>query len=232
MCKTIENIASTSGSSPTLQKLLGNQAEVVSALWTCYTFSTNTDQLRIAAIGALNMLAAHSAPIAATLVDKVGIDTLLDCMMHTNSEIQQGALTLLAIYANEPAVYNKSLNDRRPLLAKLVPVYESTNVACRAKAYLLTYILIRQQEDTLLQLIQSKYRQKKFGDFSCFGVYICPFFRLVNSMERDNRKVFQSKEEDEYIHKILGKLIDLIFAFASSLLGKRSETGIHLPVFV
>jgi hypothetical protein len=157
VCKTIENIASTS--SPTTQKLLANQAEVVSALWTCYTFSTNTDQLRIAAINALNMLAAHAVSVTTTLLDKVGADTLLDCMQHNNSVIQQGVFTLLAMYVNEPANSNKSLvaDKKQHLLTRLVPVYESTTVACRAKAYLLTYILVKQQDEILLQLIQSKY---------------------------------------------------------------------------
>jgi hypothetical protein len=39
-------------------------------------------------------------------------------------------------------------------------------------------------------------------------------------MERDNRKTFPSKEEDNYIHKILIMLIEQILTFASTLLGK------------
>jgi hypothetical protein len=151
VCKTIENLASTN--SQNVQKFLNNQAEVVNALWTCYTFSTNTDQLRIAALHALNMLTSHSVSISSTLVDKIGPDALLECMIHNNSIIQQGVLTLLAMYVNESA--NKSLPDKK-LLPKLAPIYESTNVPCRAKAYLLTYILIKQQDELLLQLIQSK----------------------------------------------------------------------------
>ncbi len=73
--------------------------------------------------------------------------------MHNNGVIQQGVLTLVAMYMNESM--NKSLPEKK-LLPKLVSIYDSTNVPCRAKAYLLTYILIKQQDELLLQLIQSK----------------------------------------------------------------------------
>ena len=46
---------------------------------------------------------------------------------------------------------------KKKLISKLIPIYESTNVVCRAKSYLLTYVILKQQHDLLLVFTQSKY---------------------------------------------------------------------------
>ena len=81
-----------------------------------------------------------------------------------------------------------------------MPIYESTNVICRAKAYLLTYVLLKQQNDFLLTFTESK---------------------LVNSIERDNRKNLPSKEENDYMHSTIDMLVDTILAIASTILDEN-----------
>jgi hypothetical protein len=49
-------------------------------------------------------------------------------------------------------------------------------------------------------------------------------------MERDNRKTFPNKEEDEYIHNIINMLIDQIFLFASNLLGKQANKYLFFQI--
>ena len=108
VCKIIENIASTN--SQNVQKFLNNQAEVVNALWTCYTTSSNSDNLRISSLEALSKLISHSTSIFTTLVDKIGPDTVLDCLSHNNSSIQQSILTMISMHMNE--MNNKTLPEK------------------------------------------------------------------------------------------------------------------------
>ncbi len=85
-------------------------------------------------------------------------------------------------------------------MPKLLPIYESTNVTCRAKAYMLTCILLKQQNDLLLTFSESK---------------------LVNSIERDNRKNFPSKEENDYMHNTINSLVETILAIAFSIVDEN-----------
>ena len=99
ICKIVENIACTS--SQNVQKFLANQSEIVNALWSCFTHSGNNEQLRIDALNALCMLSYHSINIFITLIDKVGVDSVLDCLSHNNTHIQQIMLTMISILVNE-----------------------------------------------------------------------------------------------------------------------------------
>lgn len=106
VCKIIENIAATNSNS--VQKFVGNQVEVVNALWTC--FSLKNENLRVGALKALCMLSVHSASIGLTILDKVGADQILECLSSNNSQIQQVMLTLLAMIAHEENL--KSLPEK------------------------------------------------------------------------------------------------------------------------
>ncbi len=139
VCKIIENLALITSISA-VQKFLNNQAEWVNALWSCFSHSANNEQLRVAALRALCMLASHSASIGLSLVDKVGVEAILECLSSNNSQIQQVMLTLVTIPVNEGHL--KSFPEKK-LIGQLVNVYENANVACRAKAYLLTYVLLK-----------------------------------------------------------------------------------------
>jgi hypothetical protein len=50
---------------------------------------------------------------------------------------------------------------------------------------------------------------------------LIPLFRLINSLERDSRKNFVSKEENDYIHKTIENLTNLILNQSSTILGEQ-----------
>ena len=108
VCKIIENIASTN--SPSVQKFLSNQSEVVNALWSCYTHSANNEQLRVAALNAICMLSSHSISVFVSLIDKNGIDSILECLTNANNQIQHVTLTMISMLTNEQNT--KSLPER------------------------------------------------------------------------------------------------------------------------
>lgn len=104
ICKIIENIASTN--SYGIQKFLSNQSEVVNSIWSCYSHSANNEQLRIVSLKAICMLASHSINIFLTLIEKVGVEPILECLSTNNSQIQQSMLTMLAMLSNESSLKN------------------------------------------------------------------------------------------------------------------------------
>ena len=67
----------------------------------------------------------------------------------------------------------------------------------RAKAYLLTHGILSQQSELLPLFTQS---------------------RLTNSLERDNRKTQINQEEDDFMHKMIDMLVELMCTITSSLL--------------
>jgi len=52
------------------------------------------------------MLSSHSINVFLTLIEKVGIDTLLDCLTTNNSQVQQSMLTMIAMLINESNLKN------------------------------------------------------------------------------------------------------------------------------
>ena len=65
---------------------------------------------------------------------------------------------------------------------------------------MLTYILLKQQNDLLLTFSESK---------------------LVNSIERDNRKNFPIKEENDYMHNTINTLVETILAISFAILDEN-----------
>jgi hypothetical protein len=47
------------------------------------------------------MLSSHSINVFTSLIDKVGIDPILDCLSSGNSHVQQPVLTMLTMLLNE-----------------------------------------------------------------------------------------------------------------------------------
>lgn len=47
------------------------------------------------------MLTSHSTHIFSTLIDKVSIDPILDCLSHTNSHIQHVMITMISMLVND-----------------------------------------------------------------------------------------------------------------------------------
>ena len=79
----------------------------------------------------------------------------------------------------------------------MVNIYESANVSSRAKAYLLTYVMLKNQSDLVNLFTQSK---------------------LINSLERDHRKSFPNREENDYMHRTIELLLDLLATIATKIL--------------
>lgn len=52
------------------------------------------------------MLSSHSVNIFLTLLEKVGVDPILDCLSISNSHIQQSMLTMVAMFINESSLKN------------------------------------------------------------------------------------------------------------------------------
>ena len=52
------------------------------------------------------MLSSHSINVFLTLIEKVGIDTLLDCLTTNNSQVQQSMLTMISMLINESNMKN------------------------------------------------------------------------------------------------------------------------------
>lgn len=93
-----------------MQKLLLNQSEVINGLWFCFTHSANNEQLRVSALNALCMLSSHSINVFSSLIEKTGVDAILECLSSGNSQIQHVALTMICMLSNEQS--SKSLPEK------------------------------------------------------------------------------------------------------------------------
>jgi hypothetical protein len=90
---------------------------------------------------------------------------------------------------------------------------------CRAKAYLVTHEMLKHQNDLLLSFTHSKF----FLNFYILEIIniqqLYLINRLINSLERDNRKNFPIKEENDFIQKIIDQLLLLLTNIAVNVLG-------------
>jgi hypothetical protein len=101
-----------------VQKFIALQSDLVNSIWSCYVHSANNEQLRVTVLNvckniikfykchllitkALCQLTSHSVTIFQSLIDKVGVDPILDILSLTNTRIQQAMLTMLSMYINE-----------------------------------------------------------------------------------------------------------------------------------
>ncbi len=99
-------------------------------------------------------------------------------------------------------------------------------MTCRAKAYLLSFIILKQQNDLLVsftnsKLVQNQFNLAKFAFCFIYLFLISIKIRLINSLERDQRKSFPIKEENDFIQKTIEMLLDLLTTIADSVLGKK-----------
>ncbi len=56
------------------------------------------------------MLSSHSINIFLVLIEKLGVEPILDCLSSNKSQVQQYMLTMIAMLANEATL--KSLPDK------------------------------------------------------------------------------------------------------------------------
>ena len=48
------------------------------------------------------MLSSHSISVFVSLIDKTGVETILECLSNSNSQIQHVTLTMISMLSSEP----------------------------------------------------------------------------------------------------------------------------------
>ncbi|MFT7816111.1 serine/threonine-protein kinase ULK4 isoform X3 [Arapaima gigas] len=181
--KTVENICTT----------LSHHAkafvtgEIGPLLWYLFTHST-VDALRVTAISALCRVTRHSTAAFQSVIDKVGLPGILDCLVSGVSRVQQCLLTMFAGILSHGANVQRLIQDR-DFTAKVMRALESPFLMTRAKAFLVLLQVLSSSREVLL---------------------LCCNSRLVMYIERDIRKAAPGREEqssNEYLSKCLDLLI-------------------------
>ncbi|KAL7887372.1 hypothetical protein AOLI_G00050930 [Acnodon oligacanthus] len=162
-------------------------AEVGPALWYLFTHST-VDALRVSAMSALCRITRHSAGAFQSVIDKVGLPSILNCLVSGISRVQQHMLTMFAAMLASGAHLNRLVQDK-DFVVKIIRSLESPSSVIRAKAFLVLLQVLMNNREMLL---------------------LCCSSRLVMYIERDIRKATPGKEQqsgNEYLSKCLALFI-------------------------
>ncbi|RXN05978.1 serine threonine- kinase ULK4 [Labeo rohita] len=192
--KTIENVCSRE--SQYAQGFI--TAEVGPALWYLFTHST-VDALRVSAIS--------------SVIDKVGLPSILSCLVSGISRVQQHMLTMFAAMLASGAHSHRLVQDR-DFVMKIIRSLESPSSVIRAKAFLVLLQVLMNNREMLL---------------------LCCNSRLVMYIERDVRKATPGKEQqsgNEYLSKCLTlfirhtvhelpAILDDILSVLGSIVGRK-----------
>ncbi|KAJ8415718.1 hypothetical protein AAFF_G00402750 [Aldrovandia affinis] len=174
-------------------------AEIGPMLWYLYTHST-VDSLRVTAISALCRITRHSASAFQSVIDQVGLPTILTIMASGIGRVQQHMLTMFAAMLSSGAHLQRLVQEKE-FVTKMIRSLESPSSVIRAKAFLvLVQVLINNREMLLL----------------------CCNSRLVMYIERDVRKATPGREQqssNEYLSKCLDVLIRHIVQELPGILG-------------
>ncbi|XP_056619060.1 serine/threonine-protein kinase ULK4 isoform X2 [Triplophysa dalaica] len=177
--KTIENVCSRE--SQCGQGFI--TAEVGPALYYLFTHST-VDALRVSAISALCKITRHFAGAFQSVIDQVGLPSILSCLVSGISRVQQHMLTMFAAMLASGAHSHRLVQDR-DFVMKIIRSLESPSSVIRAKAFLVLLQVLMNNREMLL---------------------LCCNSRLVMYIERDVRKATPGKEQqtgNEYLSKCL-----------------------------
>ncbi|XP_049718156.1 serine/threonine-protein kinase ULK4 isoform X2 [Elephas maximus indicus] len=193
--KIIENVCSTF--SAQAQGFI--TGEVGPVLWYLFKHST-VDSLRITAISALCRITRHSPTAFQNVIEKVGLNIVLNSLASAICKVQQYMLTLFTAMLS-CGIHLQRLIQEKDFVSTIIRLFDSPSTSIRAKAFLvLLYILIHNREMLLL---------------SCQA-------RLVMYIERDSRKTTPGKERqsgNEYLSKCLDLLIRHIVQELPRILG-------------
>ncbi|KAB5586804.1 hypothetical protein PHYPO_G00005730 [Pangasianodon hypophthalmus] len=162
-------------------------AEVGPALWYLFTHST-LDALRVSAMSALCRITRHSAAAFQSVIDKVGLPSILSCLVSGISRVQQHMLTMFAAMLASGAHLHRLIQDR-DFVVKIIRSLESPSSVIRAKGFLVLLQVLMNNREMLL---------------------LCCNSRLVMYIERDTRKATPGKEQqsgNEYLSKCLALFI-------------------------
>ncbi|MEE6465796.1 hypothetical protein FKM82_006697 [Ascaphus truei] len=173
--------------------------EIGPALWYLFTHST-VDSLRITAISALCRITRHSPSAFQSVIEKVGLVSVINTLVTGIAKVQQYMLTMFAAMLSS-GIHLQRLTQEKDFVSKIVRLLESPSTAIRAKAFLvLLQVLITNKEMLLL----------------------CCQTRLVMYIERDSRKATPGKEQqsvNEYLSVCLDLLIHHIVRALPGILG-------------
>ncbi|XP_008066752.2 serine/threonine-protein kinase ULK4 [Carlito syrichta] len=173
--------------------------EIGPVLWYLFRHST-VDSLRITAISALCRITRHSPTAFQNVIEKVGLNTVINSLASAICKVQQYMLTLFTAMLS-CGIHLQRLIQEKDFVSTIIRLLDSPSTCIRAKAFLvLLYILIYNREMLLL---------------SCQA-------RLVMYIERDSRKTTPGKEQqsgNEYLSKCLDLLIRHIVQELPRILG-------------
>ncbi|XP_012590630.1 PREDICTED: serine/threonine-protein kinase ULK4 [Condylura cristata] len=193
--KIIENVCTTS--SQQAQGFI--TGEIGPVLWYLFKHST-VDSLRITAISALCRITRHSPTAFQNVIEKVGLNSVINSLASAICKVQQYMLTLFSAMLS-CGVHLQRLIQEKDFISTIIRLLDSPSTSIRAKAFLvLLYILIHNHEMLLL---------------SCQA-------RLVMYIERDSRKTTPGKEQqsgNEYLSRCLDLLIRHIVQELPRILG-------------
>ncbi|XP_062970742.1 serine/threonine-protein kinase ULK4 [Cynocephalus volans] len=193
--KIIENVCATF--SAQAQGFI--TGEIGPVLWYLFRHST-IDSLRITAISALCRITRHSPTAFQNVIEKVGLNSVINSLASAICKVQQYMLTLFASMLS-CGIHLQRLIQEKVFVSTIIRLLDSPSTSIRAKAFLvLLYILIYSREMLLL---------------SCQA-------RLVMYIERDSRKASPGKEQqsgNEYLSTCLDLLIRHILQELPRILG-------------
>lgn len=187
--KIIENIVVTNGQHA--QKFVTN--EIGQALWFIFKHST-VDSLRITAISALCRITKHNPAVFQSVIDTVGVTTILSTLSFGITRIQQAIVTMFGVLVSSGTFISRLVQDK-DFVQKLLRLLDSPSTVIRAKAFVVIHEVVKNNYEMLLQCCQ---------------------LRLVMYIERDNRrqtprdKKVDGSEAVEYISQCLEFLINYI----------------------
>ncbi|XP_034518068.1 serine/threonine-protein kinase ULK4 isoform X4 [Ailuropoda melanoleuca] len=193
--KIIENVCTTF--SAQAQGFI--TGEIGPVLWYLFKHST-VDSLRITAISALCRITRHSPTAFQNVIEKVGLNSVINSLASAICKVQQYMLTLFTAMLS-CGIHLQRLIQEKDFVSTIIRLLDSPSTSIRAKAFLvLLYILIHNHDMLLL---------------SCQA-------RLVMYIERDSRKTTPGKEQqssNEYLSKCLDLLIRHIVQELPRILG-------------
>ncbi|CAF0999895.1 unnamed protein product, partial [Didymodactylos carnosus] len=202
-CKIIENLFFISDK----QSEKFATTEVALSLWTIYNTVANNEHMRSSALAALCHMGLSYGDVLQALVDKVTIKG--DMFQTSTPKVLQYFVTLLAILAKKTKNRVLFIQD---ILPKMNILYENTHVLTRAKAYTLTNIILTTYNESIFILAEAK---------------------LFQAYERDVRRTFPEKDENDLIHDSLNRLTTLLSTLFGTvideLLSGTEQTSARKP---
>uniref|UniRef100_F6YIH9 Unc-51 like kinase 4 n=1 Tax=Xenopus tropicalis TaxID=8364 RepID=F6YIH9_XENTR len=194
--KIIENVCTTKTSQ--VQGFI--TGDIGPSLWSLFNHST-VDSLRISAISALCRITRHSPAAFQSVIEKVGLGSVISALVTGIAKVQQYMLTMFSTLLSS-GIHLQRLTQEKEFVTKIVRLLESPSTGVRAKTFLLILQVLMNNKEMLL---------------------LCCQTRLVMYIERDSRKATPGKEQqsmNEYLSGCLNLLIYHIVGVLPGILGE------------